>query len=205
MSLLASSMASEWPVLPILIFFAEMLVVTISTIRIIYVSRGKRLLAPALGFFEITIWLFAIGQIMQNLSNLGCYVAFAGGFTLGNFLGILIENKLAIGNQVVRLITNKNTDVVVAMLRRAGYGVTCIDGRGATGPVQIVLTVVARKQLAHVITLIQTFDPRAFYSVDDLQQAAQGVFPDPKTCATVRAFDRWQEAFRANNQPLPVA
>jgi uncharacterized protein YebE (UPF0316 family) len=191
--------------LPISIFFAEMLVVTFGTIRIIFVSRGKRLLAPALGFFEITIWLFAIGQIMQNLTNLGCYVAFAGGFTVGNFLGILIESKLAIGNLVVRLITNKNTDELVSKLRRAGYGVTCIDGRGATGPVQIVLTVVARKQLANVLDLIQCFDTRAFYSVDDLQKACQGVFPDSKTAASVLAYDWIRLEHRNSDQPVPVA
>ena len=93
------------PILPLLIFFAELIVVTISTVRIIFVSRGRKYLAPVLGFFEITIWLFAIGQIMQNLSDLGCFVAFAGGFTVGNFLGVLIEQRLAIGHAVVRLVT----------------------------------------------------------------------------------------------------
>src|ERR1044071_7902580 len=71
------------------IFLAEMCVVTIGTLRIIFVARGRKYLAPLLGFFEIMSWLFAIGQVMQNLDNPVCFLAFAAGFTLGNFLGIL--------------------------------------------------------------------------------------------------------------------
>jgi len=77
---------STWPILPVLVFVAEICVVTLSTIRIIFLSRGMQVAAATLGFFEVSIWLFAIGQIMQNLDNIGCYLAFAGGFTLGNYL-----------------------------------------------------------------------------------------------------------------------
>src|ERR1700693_3306783 len=105
MAWLIGSITSYVPVLPLLIFVAEICVVTISTVRIIFVSRGRKFLASVLGFFEVTIWLFAIGQIMQNLSNIGCYAAFASGFSLGNYLGVLIEQKLAMGDSVIRIIT----------------------------------------------------------------------------------------------------
>jgi uncharacterized protein YebE (UPF0316 family) len=130
-----------------------------------------------LGIFEISIWLFAIGQIMQNLSNLGCYLGFAAGFTTGNFFGVLIERKLAIGTALVRIITNKETGELIAGLKAAEYGVTSIDAQGATGPVKIVLTVIKRKELAAVLAIIKHFDPRAFYSVDEIQSAAAGIFP----------------------------
>ena len=74
--------------MPLFIFLAEVCVVTLGTLRIIFVARGQKLLAPLLGFFEVFIWLLAISQIMQNLSDWSCFVAFALGFTLGNFLGI---------------------------------------------------------------------------------------------------------------------
>ncbi|HXG10865.1 MAG TPA: DUF2179 domain-containing protein [Gemmataceae bacterium] len=163
--------------LPVLIFLAEMCVVTLGTIRIIFVARGMKGLASGLGFFEVSTWLFAIGQIMQNLTDLSCYAAFAGGFTVGNFCGILIEKRLAIGTQVVRIITKKDAAGLIEGLRSAGYGVTSLEGRGATGPVQIVFTVIKRKQLADVVAIIKRFDPRAFYSIDDVQAAAAGVFP----------------------------
>src|SRR6476660_5827736 len=90
--------------LPLLIFVAEMFVVTLGTMRVISIARGMKLLAPMLGLLEIVIWLFAIGQIMKNLDDVSCYIAFAAGFTVGNFLGIVLETKLAMGNVLVRII-----------------------------------------------------------------------------------------------------
>src|SRR5205823_2012095 len=106
-TLLISAVSPNMSTLPLLVFLAELCVVTIGTIRIIFIARGMKVLAPVLGFFEVSIWLFAIGQIMQNLSNLGCYLAFAGGFTAGNFLGVLIEKRLGLGTLVVRVITGR--------------------------------------------------------------------------------------------------
>ena len=167
-------------VLPLVVFLAELCVVTLGTIRIIFVSRGLRNLAPVLGFFEITLWLFAIGQIMQNLSDFTCYLAFAAGFCCGNFLGICIERRLAIGTLLVRIITNKEPEELVAGLRAAGYGLTTVDGQGATGPVKIVFTVVKRKELEAVETIIKSFDPQAFQSIDEIQNVEAGVFPTGK-------------------------
>jgi len=163
--------------LPVLVFAAELVVVTLSTVRIICLGRGQKVLASIIGFFEVSIWLFAIGQIMQNLSDLGCYLGFAGGFTVGNFLGVLVEKRLGLGTLVVRVITSREPDGLVDRLRAAHYGVTCLDGHGATGPVTVVLTVIPRKELAGVTAIIKGFDPRCFYAVDDVQSAEAGVFP----------------------------
>ena len=148
-------------VLTLLVFLAELCVVTIGTIRIIFVARGMKVLAPILGFFEVSIWLFAIGQIMQNLTDLGCYLAFAGGFTAGNFLGVLIEKKLAIGSVVVRIITPRDVRDLIEGLQAAEYGVTTIDAQGATGPVKVVFTIVRRKELSSVVAIITTFSHQA--------------------------------------------
>ncbi len=172
---------SDWSALqlPLLIFVAEVCVVTVSTLRIIAIARGQTLVAPVLGFFEVTTWLFAIGQVMQNLDNFGCALGFALGFTLGNFLGILIEKKLALGTVVVRVITHRDAGELIERLRAARFGVTRQEGEGATGPVQIVMTVVKRKQLGKVVALIETHHPQAFYAVDEVQSAAAGIFPAP--------------------------
>jgi uncharacterized protein YebE (UPF0316 family) len=163
--------------LPALIFVAETCVVTICTLRTIFLARGRKYLAPLLGFFEVSLWLLAIGEVMKNLTDPRCSLAFAGGFTLGNFLGILIEQKLALGSVVVQAITNKNATELVERLRTANFGVTCVDGQGASGPVRIVVTVLPRKQLDHVVAILKEFDPKVFYSVDGLQSAAEGVAP----------------------------
>src|SRR5262249_21641453 len=92
-------------------------------------------------------------------------------------LGVLIEKKLAIGTLLVRTITNRNANDLADRLQSGGYGVTTIAAQGATGPVKIVFTVIKRKELANGVGLIQEVDPKAFYSVDEIQMAAAGVFP----------------------------
>jgi uncharacterized protein YebE (UPF0316 family) len=104
---LSGSPVFAWVILPLLIFAARICDVTLGTLRIIFVSRGKKLLAPLLGFFEVSIWLLAISQIMQNLNNPVCFLAYAGGFAMGNFVGILIEDKLAMGILVIRIFLVK--------------------------------------------------------------------------------------------------
>jgi uncharacterized protein YebE (UPF0316 family) len=171
----SSLLAMPW--LVVFIFVAEMCVVTLATLRTIFLAKGRRLLAPLLGFFEVAMWLFAIGEVMRNLGDVRCALAFAGGFTVGTFLGVVVEQKLALGSVVVRTITCKDASSLVAALRGAGYGVTCLQGDGATGPVQVVFTVVPRRMLGHVLGILKAFDPGVFYSVDALQSAAAGVTP----------------------------
>jgi uncharacterized protein YebE (UPF0316 family) len=163
--------------LPVAIFVAEVLVVTLNTLRVIAISRNMKVVAPLLGLVEIAVWLFAIGQIMKNLNDPVCYIAFAGGFTLGNYLGLWIEEKLALGHLVVRVITRRDAQPLIATLRASNHGVTHFNGHGATGPVQLVFTVIRRKMLPEVLRAIHAFDPRAFHSVDAIQATASGIFP----------------------------
>ena len=94
-------------VLPFLIFLARICDVTIGTIRIILVSKGRKNMAPFLGFFEVFIWILAISRIMQNLNNPICYIAYAGGFAAGNYIGMMVEEKIALGVILIRIITHK--------------------------------------------------------------------------------------------------
>jgi uncharacterized protein YebE (UPF0316 family) len=163
--------------LPVLVFLAETTVVTLATIRTIFIARGWKILAPLLGFFEVSIWLFAIAQVMQHLTSPGCFLAFAGGFALGNFLGVLIEQKLALGQVVVHVISKNGGFELAESLRWAGYGVTALDASGASGSVHLVFTVIRRGQLDRVVSIIKRCDPKAFYSVGDLRSAVDGVIP----------------------------
>jgi len=137
-----------WIILPLIIFFARIADVTLGTLRIILVSRGKKNIAPILGFFEVLIWITAIGQLVQNIHNITSYFGYAAGFAVGNFVGIYIEGKLAIGKVIVRVILNKNGLVLADKLHQAGFGATCFEGKGAVGPVISVFTIIDRKDLA---------------------------------------------------------
>lgn len=172
-----------WVILPLLIFTARVCDVSIGTLRIIFVSRGHRVAAPLLGFFEVLIWLMAIGKIMQNLSNVMAYVSYAGGFAMGNFVGIWIEQKLAVGMVVLRVITRKGASTLIAELKSRGYGVTSIDAEGNEGPVNIVYSVLKRNVLETVIGLVEKMNPKAFYSIEDVRAVSEGIFPRSRPMA----------------------
>ncbi len=163
-------------VLPLLIFLARVCDVTIGTLRLVSVSRGYKALAPLFGFIEVLIWIIVIGKVMENLDNWLCYVAYAGGFAAGNFVGICIEEKLAMGISVVRIFTKMDASELVKSLREQDYGATIIDAHGESGNVNIIYSMVNRSDLDSVEQLIKKFNPKAFYSVDDVRFAQAGIF-----------------------------
>lgn len=170
-----------WVVIPILIFVAGLAYVSIGTLRIIFVARGSRFLSPILGFFEVSIWLIAISQIMTNVSNIAAYVAYAAGFAIGNYVGVIIEEKMAIGNLVVRIILTKNDDILKNNLASAGFGVTSVDGKGIHESVKVIYSIIRRKDLDKVIEIINESHSSAFYSVEDARIVTQGFFPKRET------------------------
>lgn len=164
-------------ILPILIFMARICDVTIGTIRIIMVSRGRRKIAPLLGFFEVLIWIVAISQIMQHVRSVPAFIGYAAGFATGNFVGMLIEDKLAMGTVIVRVILQQGGEDLAQRLHDAGFGVTTVDGCGANGPVKLVYTIVKRKDLRNVTEIIRRLNPKAFLSVEDVRSTEEGIFP----------------------------
>lgn len=170
----------KWVVLPVLIFIARMSDVTLGTLRNVFISKGFRNIVPLIGFFEVLIWLISIRQIMHHLDNPLCYIGFAGGFAAGTYVGMLIEGRLALGLQVIRIITHQNSEGLIQALKAENIGITILDGQGAKGPVKIVFTIVKRKDIDTIKGIIQTFNPSAFYSIEDIRLANQGVFPKKK-------------------------
>lgn len=172
-----------WVVLPTLIFIAGLAYVSLGTLRIIFVARGRRFLSPLLGFFEVSIWLIAISQIMSNVSNIAAYMAYAAGFAVGNYVGILMEEKMAIGNLVVRIILTKNDEELKNRLATAGFGVTSVDGKGIREQVKIIYTIIRRKDIGRVEKIINESHSNAFYSVEDARSVVEGVFPKRGRCS----------------------
>jgi uncharacterized protein YebE (UPF0316 family) len=166
-----------WVILPILIFLSRIADVSIGTVRLILVSRRLKYLAPFAGFFEVLIWIVVIGQILQNLSSPVCYIAYAGGYATGNYIGIWIAEKLSLGMVLVRVIFSKQANGLIDRLCERRYGVTSIDGQGATGPVQMVFTIVPRREVRTVVDLVKECNPEAFYSVEEVDFVEKGVFP----------------------------
>jgi uncharacterized protein YebE (UPF0316 family) len=180
-SLFTLSDFTAWVILPLLVFFARILDVSLGTMRIIFTSRGKRHLAPLLGFVEVFIWVVVISQIVQNLSNIAGYFAYAAGFAAGNYVGIFIEEKLALGTLVIRAILSETSDDLIDRLRASGYGVTSFLAQGALGPVTVLYTVFRRKELNEVVDIISQVNPKAFYTVEEIRSAREGIFHPAKS------------------------
>jgi uncharacterized protein YebE (UPF0316 family) len=193
--LLLNSGFYAWFVLPSLIFLARVADVSIGTVRVIFVARGLKYMAPIIGFFEVLIWLLAIGQIMKNLSNPVCYIAYGGGFAMGNYVGILIAEKLSLGVVLIRVITKKDASELVEYLKSGDYGVTSVDGHGTAGEVKVVFTIVPRREAQSVIELIKRFNPQAFYSIEEVGFVEKGVFP-AKRCGDFFSLSRLLAPFR---------
>ncbi len=164
-------------IMPILIFIARIFDVSIGTLRIIFVSKGMKYLSGLLGFFESLVWVLAISQVMQNLNSWTTYIAFALGFAAGNLVGIMLEERLAMGNLIIRIITRKEADELVRYLWDSGYGVTSVDAQGEAGPVKVIFTIVKRKKLRKVIEIIKRFNPNAFYTIEDVRFVRETFIP----------------------------
>jgi len=181
------SEAFTFVLLPVLIFLARVVDVSFGTIRIIFISRGQKFLAPLIGFFEILIWLVAIGKVMQNLSNVYCYIAYAGGFAAGNFAGMWIEEKLAMGTLIIRVITKKDASALIENLKSSGYGVTAVPAEGSSGRVHVVYSIINRSALKDVAAIVKRFNPQAFYSIEDVRFASKELFP-LRQSASIKGF-----------------
>jgi len=170
-----------WVVLPLLIFSFRICDVSLGTLRVIFISKGLKYIAPVIGFFEVIIWLVAIGQVMNNITNVACYIAYGGGFAAGTFIGMKVEERLSLGTVVVRVISPDDVMSLVAYLRQRSFGVTITDGEGSKGKVKIILSVIKRQDLNEVITSIRQYLPKAFYSVEEIRSVAEGVFPEKQS------------------------
>ena len=166
----------SWVILPLIIFFARICDVTLGTIRIISVSRGLIKLAPILGFFEVLIWIVVIGQLVQNLKSPTAYFGYAAGFACGNYIGMFIEQKLAIGIYMVRIFLLETKTDLACSLREKGYGVTIFRWEGYTGPVQMLYITVQRKQMDDLMRIVHSEAPDAFITVEEARTAEKGFF-----------------------------
>ncbi|MBK7667113.1 MAG: DUF2179 domain-containing protein [Sphingobacteriaceae bacterium] len=176
----------NWIILPLLIFVSRLADVSLATLRHIFVSKGYKTLVPILGFFEVLIWLVAIRQIFNNVDNIACYLAWAGGFSAGTYLGMYLEEKMALGMQIIRVITNDDTDKLVEAFRKCQQGITVVNGQGAMGPVKIIFTVVKRTNKSEIIKLIEEYSPNAFYSVEEVKKFEHGVFRNSKETSVIK-------------------
>ena len=162
--------------LPVIIFFGRMLDVPLGTLRIVFVSRGEKKIAPVIGFVEVFIWVVIISQVISRANSLMSYLAFAGGYAAGTYLGLYIEGRIGFGFVKYRVFTALNGRDLLSALNQKGFGSTMLRGEGAVSAVDIVETVVRRKDCAEVEKIIDDFDPKAFTLLEDIRAKQLGIF-----------------------------
>ena len=177
----------SYAVIPFLIFLARICDQSIGTLRIIFVSKGKRNIAPLLGFFEVLIWITAISKIMQNLDNYVNYVAYAAGFATGNLVGMIIEEKLAMGFQMIRIFTSEKGKELVKILNDNGFGATAIEAHGAKEKIHLVYSIVHRNEVEKVLEAVNLFNSKAFFTIEDIKAVNEGIF-NPRRQNTIFPF-----------------
>ncbi|MFY9800536.1 MAG: DUF5698 domain-containing protein [Methanoregula sp.] len=170
-----------WVILPLLIFLARICDVSMETIRVIYISKGIKYLAPIIAFFEIVIWLLAMEVVMRDLTNIANFLAFAFGFAMGTYIGLVIEEKLSIGMVIMRIVTTEESnDEIVSFMQSENYGITTLDAKGSRGNVRIILSLVNRTDVARITERIRSTNPHAFFSIEDVRYVNEGVFRPKK-------------------------
>lgn len=160
----------EWIVIPLMIFCARILDVSISTLRMMYTINERRGMAVALGFVEVLIWLIAVGQALQNLSTPFAYIGYAGGFATGTYIGMVFEKKLAFGIVLMRIITvKKDSHALVEYLRKNQFLATVVEAENNEGNVNVVFLPAKRRDIPYLEEAIRKHNPNAFYSIENLR------------------------------------
>lgn len=171
----------DYVLVPLLILLARVMDVSLDTIRVIMVSKGYRRIAPFVGFFQVLIWIITITRIMEHLGIWTTYVGYAAGFALGTYVGMKIEGKLALGYELLRVITRADASKLIKELTDKGYHITFVDGKGKDGKVGILFIVQRRKVIKEIIGLIKQLNPNAFYSIEDVRFVSGSQYmPVPK-------------------------
>lgn len=164
---------STW-LIAIGIFFLRIGDMSLDTIRVLFVVRGRKLLAWILGFFQSLLFVVAISSVLSNLNSFLTILGYAAGFATGNVVGMLIEERLAIGFLQFTIISSNRGAVVADKLRQNGYAVTEIPARGRNGTVTMLHTNVKRKDMDNIETIVLEADPEAFVTQDEVRPVRRG-------------------------------
>jgi len=176
----------NWIIIPLLIFLSRIIDVSIGTLRLIFISKGYKLIAATLGFIEITIWLIVIRQVMGNMDNIASFLAYGLGFATGNYVGMIIDEKVSMGKVMIRIVTNKDATYLKTQLDATKFNFTSIDGEGKHDFSKVFFSVVQRKHVPKIISIVHEHNPKASYSVQDVRFAnddepSPGLFSTLKT------------------------
>ncbi|MGE5371578.1 MAG: DUF2179 domain-containing protein [Solirubrobacterales bacterium] len=144
------------------IFFARIIDVSLGTIRMILVIRGDRWIAAFIGFFEIMVYVIALGKVIGSLNEPLRLILYCSGFACGVIVGSWIEEQIALGYRGVQVVTTKENCALAEQLRDEGFAVTCWEAEGMEGPKLVINLLLKRKAAWNVAKRIRQLDRDAF-------------------------------------------
>jgi uncharacterized protein YebE (UPF0316 family) len=153
------------------VFFARITDVSMATFRTILIVRGARFRAALIGFFEVIVWVLAASQVLGRLDRWYLLLSYACGFSTGNIVGVWLESKLAIGVEMVRVISRSSSYRLPERLREQGWSVTRLAAEGDSGsPIEVLLIVEARRRMPILLRAIRAIDPEAIWTINDVKR-----------------------------------
>jgi len=158
----------------LIIFVLRVIGVGASTVRVLFMMRGKKVLTAVIGFVEVLLYVIAIGSVVNNLSNIWNVLAYCFGFVAGTLVGMWIDDKTATGYVNVRIISRYNAPLIVERIHEEGYGATVGWGHGRGGTVGMILAIVRRKEVPAVVAIAEEIDPDVFITVEDARSVRRG-------------------------------
>lgn len=157
-----------------LIFLLRVMDMTLDTLRVLVVMRGRKPLAWVLGFFQALIYILAISSVLKDLDNVLNIIGYAAGFATGNVVGMWIEERLAIGHMNVSIVSSRLGAAIAEKMRSEGFAVTEVPARGKDGTVTMLNCSVLRKNVQRVHALVNEIDPSAFITAEDVRPVRRG-------------------------------
>lgn len=163
--------------LPLLIFIARVSDVTLATVKLMFVVNSARKFAAILGFFEALITILALSRIMQDASNMAAYVTYAAGFASGTYIGMRIEERLAYGSVLIRIISKKIPDALLDYLAESQFRYSMVEANDQSGNSQVLFTVCKRKKVREFLTNLERIAPEALFTIEGIKQVSHGLLP----------------------------
>ena len=149
----------------ILIMILRIADVTLGTIRTLLVVQAKKIYAALIGFVEVLIWIYAMKYIVGNMETTLNLFAYALGFSIGNYLGITLEEKIGIGYIQVNIISKTKSAEIALQLRRSKFGITLLPAEGMGGALSVIVAIVRRKDQKNLVNLVDSIDSEVFISI----------------------------------------
>lgn len=154
----------------ILIFIGKILEVTVSTLRIVLITKGQRVAGTLIAVLESSLWLLVTGTVLTGFrDDLMRCVVFVLAFATGNFLGSVLENKLAFGLASLQVIipASETSGELAGILRSRGFAVTVTKGDGKDGKRELLIMHLKRKRIPEATKIIKEHLQNAMIVIND--------------------------------------